>query len=121
MAPIALNSCVTNTDLISRKITASGWGETEHGYLHDLMKGVQRITGTNAIIGGARVNERYHLQGIQAPNGAGICYGDSGGKIYHKTAYKYIYYGHINWKLVIHCDVIILCISLYNRSWNDQC
>ena len=93
VAPIALNSCVTNTDLISRKITASGWGETEFGFEPDLMRITQRITGTNAVVGGARINERYHLQGIQAPNSIGVCYGDSGGEIYCKTGYKYIGYG----------------------------
>ena len=89
VAPITLNSCVTNNDLISHKITPSGWGKTDKGWVQDLMKGVQEIVKTNAVFKGAKINEKYHLQGKQSPNGVGVCIGDSGGETYTATTYKW--------------------------------
>ena len=80
MAPIALNNCVTNKNLKSHKITISGWGKTEKGLLPNLMKGVQQIVKTDATFKGSKVDDQYHLQGQQSPNGVGVCIGDSGGK-----------------------------------------
>ena len=88
VSTISLNNCIKTKDLISHKITASGWGKTEKGYVPQLMKGVQKIVKTDAVVKGAKVDEQYHIQGRQSPNGVGVCDGDSGGKTYQITTYK---------------------------------
>ena len=88
VATISLNNCIKTKDLISHKITASGWGKTDQGFVPQLMKGVQKIVKTDAVVKGAKINEQYHIQGKQSPNGVGVCDGDSGGKICRKTTYK---------------------------------
>ena len=80
MGPIVLNYCVTNKGLISHKLTISGWGITDKGKVPNLMKGVQEIVKTDAVFKEAKVDEQYHLQGKQSPNGVGVCIGDSGGE-----------------------------------------
>ena len=81
VAPIALNYCATNEGLKCHTITASGWGQTNQGGLSQyLMKGEQQIVKTDAVFSETKINEEYHLQGQQSPNGVGVCIGDSGGE-----------------------------------------